>query len=57
VVGRIIAYQPAKREGFLMKYLLVIAVLAATACTPMRMAGQAVVTTGQVALGAADLVL
>jgi len=40
-----------------MKYLLVIAVLAATACTPMRMAGQAVVTTGQVALGAADLVL
>jgi len=40
-----------------MKYIVLIACLATAACTPARMAGQAVVSTGQLALGAADIVL
>jgi hypothetical protein len=40
-----------------MKYLIICAAIALTACTPARIATGAVVTTGQVALGAADLVL
>lgn len=40
-----------------MKYLLVCGIFFASACTPVRVVGNAVVTTGQVALGAADLVL
>lgn len=40
-----------------MKILLLAAAIGLAACTPVRMAGDAVVTTGQVALGAADLVL
>ena len=42
-----------------MKTVLVLAslTLALSACSPVRMASQAIVTTGQVALGAADLVL
>lgn len=40
-----------------MKYLIIGAILCASACTPVRMAGQAAVSTGQVVLGAADLVL
>ena len=41
----------------MLKFILVIACLTAVACTPARMAGKAVVSTGQLALGAADLVL
>lgn len=37
--------------------VLMAIVCAFAACTPVRMAGDAVVTTGQVALGAADMVL
>ena len=40
-----------------MKYLILSAVLLTSACTPARIAGQAAVTTGQVVLGAADLVI
>ena len=40
-----------------MKYVIIFAAIALTACTPVRLAGKAVVTTGQVALGAADLAL
>lgn len=40
-----------------MKYLILAALIATSACTPVRMAGQAVVSTGQLALGAADMVL
>jgi hypothetical protein len=36
---------------------LIIVCIALTACTPARIAGGAAVTTGQVVLGAADLVL
>ncbi len=41
-----------------MKILVILVALCAlTACAPARMAGNAAVTTGQVVLGAADLVL
>lgn len=40
-----------------MRYLILCAALAASACTPARIATEAAVTTGQVVLGAADLVL
>jgi len=40
-----------------MKWFALLAVLAIAACTPVRMAGDAVVGVGQVALGAVDLVL
>lgn len=35
---------------------LIVAALALAACTPVRMAGDAVVGAGQVVLGAADVV-
>lgn len=39
------------------KLLVIIPLFLVLACTPVRMAGQAAVTTGQVVLGAADMVL
>jgi hypothetical protein len=41
-----------------MKCAVIIAVLAAlTACTPVRMVGNAAIGAGQVVLGAADVVI
>ena len=41
-----------------MKRLMIFAALiAVTACTPARIAGNAAITTGKVALGAADMVI
>ena len=40
-----------------MRMVLVLALLAASGCTPVRVAGDIAVGTGQVVLGAADLVL
>ena len=37
--------------------LLLVALLAASACSPARMVGNAAIGTGQVVLGAADLVI
>jgi hypothetical protein len=37
--------------------VLVLVLAAVAACTPVRMAGSAVVGAGQIALGAADVVL
>lgn len=39
------------------KAILILGLAALTACAPARIAGNAAVTTGQVVLGAADLVL
>ena len=39
------------------KLLILLACVALSACAPVRMVGDAAVTTGQVVLGAADLVL
>lgn len=37
--------------------IILIAIAAMSACTPVRAVGNAAVTTGQVALGAVDVVL
>lgn len=37
--------------------IVLLGLVALTACAPARVAGNAAVTTGQVVLGAADLVL
>ena len=39
------------------RLMLVVALLAATACTPARVVGNAAITGGQVVLGAADMVI
>lgn len=39
------------------KIILIVGLIALTACAPARIAGNAAVTGGQVVLGAADLVL
>ena len=39
------------------KAIIILGLLGLTACAPARIAGNAAVTTGQVVLGAADLVL
>ena len=39
------------------KIVVILGLVALTACAPARIAGNAAVTTGQVVLGAADLVL
>lgn len=39
------------------KAVILLGLIALTACAPVRIAGDAAVTTGQVVLGAADLVL
>ena len=41
----------------MMRLLIVAALLAATACTPARIVGNAAIGTGKVALGAADMVI
>lgn len=40
-----------------MKRLILLAALAASACTPAKVVGNAAITGGQVVLGAADLVI
>lgn len=51
--------RPLLNKGHVMKKFLILgaALLAASACTPVGMAADAAITTGQVALGVADLVI
>ena len=41
----------------MIRLILLVAVLAASACTPARVVGNAAITGGQVVLGAADMVI
>ncbi|MEY1555557.1 hypothetical protein AB3Y40_07965 [Yoonia sp. R2331] len=41
----------------MIRLLLLAALLAASACTPARVVGNAAITGGQVVLGAADMVI
>ena len=55
--SKLTTFSSTLRTAEFFAVILILAVLAATACAPARLATGAAVTTGQVVLGAADMVL